>query len=73
MKTVMRYFINVISIIIIISSTYTVINIVKWIFVYNNKLLLLALLSLIVLLIALLTLFLIYVYLNKREKIDTID
>lgn len=73
MKTVMRYLINIIGIVIILSSTFTVISIVKWIFVLDNKLLLLTVLSTIVLSLALLALFLIYVYLDKKEKLDIID
>lgn len=73
MKTVMRYLINIIGIVIILSSTFTVVSIVKWIFVLDNKLLLLTVLSTIVLSLALLALFLIYVYLDKKEKLDIID
>lgn len=73
MKTVMRYLINIIGVVIILSSTFTVVSIVKWIFVLDNKLLLLTVLSTIVLSLALLALFLIYVYLDKKEKLDIID
>lgn len=70
MKRAMRCLINIIGMIIFLSSTFTVASIVKWIFVSNDKILILTLLSFIVMSIAIVALYLIYLYLDKQEKLE---